>query len=192
MFNSGFTNKIAYKVIRPYTSQKLHYSSSLEGGASKCYREVKTSMPNSNNFSIMNMTTNEIMDYAMNKLPTQQQNGGIMPTPDMKKLEDRMESIEARIKKIEDQNLIGHHAIDPIGVVGPDGKNEEITAIYYNGVSTINEIIFEDGSSVKLTDNHRLLVNRTGKKLWIKVSDLYEGDDIVEVDDFGQTEIPAL
>ena len=95
-------------------------------------------------------------------------------------------------KKIEDQNLIGHYAIDPIGVVGPDGKNEEITAIYYNGVSTINEIIFEDGSSVKLTDNHRLLVNRTGKKLWIKVSDLYEGDDIVEVDDFGQTEIPAL
>ena len=95
-------------------------------------------------------------------------------------------------KKIEDQNLIGHHAIDPIGVVGPDGKNEEITAIYYNGVSTINEIIFEDGSSVKLTDNHRLLVNRTDKKLWIKVSDLYEGDDIVEVDDFGQTEIPAL
>lgn len=104
MFNSGFTNKIAYKVIRPYTSQKLHYSSSLEGGASKCYREVKTSMPNSNNFSIMNMTTNEIMDYAMNKLPTQQQNGGIMPTLDMKKLEDRMESLEARIKKIEDQN----------------------------------------------------------------------------------------
>ena len=64
MFNSGFTNKTAYKVIRPFNSQKLHYSSSLEGGASKCYREVKALMPNSNDFSVMNMSTNELMRWA--------------------------------------------------------------------------------------------------------------------------------
>jgi len=109
MFNSGFTNKIAYKVVRPYTSQKLHYSLSLQGGASKCYREVKSLMPNTNDFSIMNMNTNEIMDYKMNKLPTQQaqhsqQAGGILPSLDMKKLEDKIESLEARLKRLEDGN----------------------------------------------------------------------------------------
>ena len=104
MFNSGFTNKTAYKVIRPYTSQKLHFSSSLEGGASKCYREVKSLMPNSTDFSVMNMTTNELYDYKLNKIPNQQ-NGGILPSLDIKKLEDKMESLEKRIKTLEDKNI---------------------------------------------------------------------------------------
>ena len=59
-------------MVRPYTSQKLHFSSTLEGGASKCYREVKTVMPSSTDFSVMNMTTNELYDYKLNKLPAQQ------------------------------------------------------------------------------------------------------------------------
>jgi len=104
MFNSGFTNKTAYKVIRPYTSQKIHFSLTLEGGASKCYREVKSLMPNSNDFSVMNMTTNELYDYKLNKLPAQQ-NGGIMPSLDMKKLEEKIESLEKRVKTLEDKNI---------------------------------------------------------------------------------------
>lgn len=105
MFNSGFTNKTAYKVIRPFTSQKLHFSSSLEGGASKCYREVKSLMPNSTDFSVMNMTTNELYDYKLNKTSTQQtlQNGGILPSLDIKKLEEKMESLERRVKTLEDK-----------------------------------------------------------------------------------------
>jgi hypothetical protein len=104
MFNSGFTNKTAYKVIRPYTSQKLHFSSSLEGGASKCYREVKSFMPNSTDFSVMNMSTNELYDYKLNKTPAQQ-NGGILPSLDIKKLEDKMESLEKRLKTLEDKSI---------------------------------------------------------------------------------------
>jgi len=102
MFNSGFTNKTAYKVIRPYTSQKLHFSSSLEGGASKCYREVKNLMPDSTDFSVMNMTTNELYDYKLNK--TLNQSGGILPSLDIKKLEDKMESLERRVKTLEDKS----------------------------------------------------------------------------------------
>jgi len=103
MFNSGFTNKTAYKVIRPYTSQKLHFSSSLEGGASKCYREVKSLMPSSTDFSVMNMTTNELYDYKLNKTPAQ--SGGILPSLDIKNLEEKMESLERRIKTLEDKNI---------------------------------------------------------------------------------------
>ena len=106
MFNSGFTNKTAYKVVRPFTSQKLHFSASLEGGASKCYREVKALMPNSTDFSVMNMTTNELYDYKLNKTPAQQtlQNGGILPSLDIKKLEEKMESLERRVKTLEDKS----------------------------------------------------------------------------------------
>jgi intein/homing endonuclease len=92
---------------------------------------------------------------------------------------------------IESTNLIGHHEIDEISVVGPDGNADSITSIYYNGMASVNEIIFEDGSIVKLTDNHRLLVNRDNEKKWIHVRELSEGDDVVEVNDFGETEIPA-
>jgi ribonucleoside-diphosphate reductase alpha chain len=92
---------------------------------------------------------------------------------------------------IESTNLIGHHEIDEIPVVGPDGNADSITSIYYNGMASVNEIIFEDGSIVKLTDNHRLLVIRDNEKKWIHVRELSEGDDVVEVNDFGETEIPA-
>ena len=102
MFNAGLTNKTAYKVIRPFTSQKLHFASSLEGGASKCYREVKTLMPNSTDFSVMNMTTNELYDYKLNK--TINQSGGILPSLDIKNLEDKIQSLENRIKTLENMN----------------------------------------------------------------------------------------
>ena len=92
---------------------------------------------------------------------------------------------------IESTNLIGHHKIDEISVVGPNGNADSITSIYYNGMASVNEIIFEDGSTVKLTDNHRLLVNRNNEKKWIHVRELNEGDDVVEVNDFGETEIPT-
>ncbi len=94
-------------------------------------------------------------------------------------------------RQIESENLIGHHRIQEISVVGPDGKEDFITDIYYNGLSHVNELEFEDGSIVKLTDNHRLLVYRDGEKKWLHVWELEEGDDVVEIDDFGETEIPT-
>ncbi len=93
--------------------------------------------------------------------------------------------------RIESENLVGHHRISEISVVGPDGKEDFITDIYYNGLAYVNELEFEDGSIVKLTDNHKLLVHRNGEKQWLRVWELEEGDDVVEVGDFGQTEIPA-
>jgi len=105
MFNtSGLTNKISYKVIRPYTSQRLHFSNTLEGGASKCYREIKGLNKNITDFSVMNMLTNEIYDYKLNKVPLQ--SGGVdLPSIDMKKIEEKLESLEKRVIKLENQNV---------------------------------------------------------------------------------------
>lgn len=50
---------------------------------------------------------------------------------------------------------------------------------YYNGPQSVTEIELEDGSTYRFTENHKLLVNRDNKKVWIEVKDLSEDDDIV-------------
>ena len=52
---------------------------------------------------------------------------------------------------------------------------------YYNGPKEIIEIEFEDGSSYKFTENHRLLVDRGGSSQWIEIKDLRENDNVVSV-----------
>jgi hypothetical protein len=141
MFNSGFTNKTPYKVIKPFTSHKLHFSSSLEGGASKCYREVKSLMPNSTNFSVMNMTTNELYDYKLNKILSHQslQTGGLLPSLDIKKIEEKMESLEKRIKTLEDKS---EHKIEKLEYKIENSDNElEKTKINNNNLQRSEKII---------------------------------------------------
>jgi ribonucleoside-diphosphate reductase alpha chain len=51
---------------------------------------------------------------------------------------------------------------------------------YYNGPQPMTEIEFEDGNIYKFTENHKLLVSRSCKQIWVEVRDLTEDDDIVE------------
>ena len=53
--------------------------------------------------------------------------------------------------------------------------------IYYNGHTEIYEIEMEDGTYFKCSSEHKFLVNRNDEQLWIKVKDLEDGDDIVNV-----------
>ena len=53
--------------------------------------------------------------------------------------------------------------------------------VYYNGLERVKRITFEDGNSYEFTYNHPLLVNRDGNEIWISVSELKEGDDIVAI-----------
>ena len=57
---------------------------------------------------------------------------------------------------------------------------KEIGRAWYNGKRKTRTIIFEDGSKVDLTYNHPLLIKNRG---WVKVKDLQEGDDIIEIGD---------
>lgn len=94
-------------------------------------------------------------------------------------------------RHIEETNAVGFYDVEPIGIVGPNGEPEEIVKLYYNGVAEVDELTFEDGSVLSFTKNHRLLVNRNNEKLWLRVSELVEGDEIVETGDFGETPIPT-
>jgi len=68
-----------------------------------------------------------------------------------------------------------------VTVTNMNGEEEAVTGLYYNGETSVDEIILEDGSILHCTPKHRFLVERNGKKVWVFVSDLIEGDDIVEV-----------
>lgn len=57
---------------------------------------------------------------------------------------------------------------------------KELNRAWYNGKQKVRIIEFEDGSKIKVTLNHPLLVKDRG---WIKAKDLKEDDDIVEIGD---------
>ena len=95
------------------------------------------------------------------------------------------------VAEIERTNAIGFYDIDTIKMVGPDGQPEEIVKLYYNGVAEVDELTFEDGSTLSFTKGHRLLVDRGDEKLWLMVSEIQEGDEIVETDGFGETTVPT-
>jgi intein/homing endonuclease len=42
------------------------------------------------------------------------------------------------------------------------------------------EIEMEDGSTIKCSENHRFLVNRSESQIWVRADELTEMDDIVE------------
>lgn len=83
------------------------------------------------------------------------------------------------IDKIHKMQMIGQRfAFDK-----PIKLAENITAYecYYNGPKPVTEIEFEDGQIYRFTNDHKLLVNRSGNRVWVKVGDLVETDDIASV-----------
>ena len=63
---------------------------------------------------------------------------------------------------------------------------KELNRAWYNGKQKVRIIEFEDGSKIKVTLNHPLLVKDRG---WIKAKDLKEDDDILEIEDFSRENI---
>ena len=82
------------------------------------------------------------------------------------------------IDKVHDDMMIGQRFpfLKPIEL-----ENSVAYECYYNGPQSVTEIEFEDGSLYKFTENHKLLVNRNNKEIWITVAELIDDDDIVSV-----------
>jgi len=85
------------------------------------------------------------------------------------------------IDKVHDMHMIGQRFefTKPILL----SNNNIAYECYYNGPQSMTEIEFEDGNIYRFTENHKLLVNRNGNKIWVEVKDLSEFDDIVSVND---------
>jgi ribonucleoside-diphosphate reductase alpha chain len=80
------------------------------------------------------------------------------------------------IKDVHDQFMIGQRFefIKPVELV-----NSIAYECYYNGPQSVTEIEFDDGEIYRFTENHKLLVNRNGTKVWVEVKELTENDDII-------------
>ena len=86
-------------------------------------------------------------------------------------------------RKIESEDKVGVEITlnSPIEISGRKGV-EIVEKVVYNGFKPVNTIIFEDGSQMNFTDNHRLLVNRNGKEEWVHVFELREDDDVIQIE----------
>jgi ribonucleoside-diphosphate reductase alpha chain len=71
---------------------------------------------------------------------------------------------------------------NPINVKTIDGYSAS-NKIYYNGHTEIFDIEMEDGTHFKCSSEHKFLVNRDGEKVWVKVKDLLENDDIININE---------
>lgn len=80
-------------------------------------------------------------------------------------------------ESIEKNNLIGWYRLEnPITVETKDG-NIEVFDVYYNGYKETYDIEMENGTIISATGNHRFLT----KSGWKKVSELEEGEEILEI-----------
>jgi hypothetical protein len=94
-----------YRLIKPYDSNLLHVSSTMMGGASKCYKELKKVSPSANKFSIINTKSNQLYEFDINN--NLQMGGGGLPgtvasLSEIELLKRRIDSLEKRIIKLED------------------------------------------------------------------------------------------
>lgn len=70
----------------------------------------------------------------------------------------------------------------PLSVKTMDGYHLS-NKIYYNGHTEIYNIEMEDGSIFKCSSEHKFLVEREGQQIWIKVKDMVDGDDIININE---------
>jgi intein/homing endonuclease len=68
--------------------------------------------------------------------------------------------------------------IEPMLVDTLEGP-KQTDRIWFNGRQPTYEVTYEDGTSYEYTGNHQLLVSRGGEKVWTRVAELKDGDDIV-------------
>jgi len=57
--------------------------------------------------------------------------------------------------------------------------NDVVLAKWYQGENITYEIELEDGRTIRATPEHKILVRRNNKLMWIEVKDLKEGDEVV-------------
>ena len=82
---------------------------------------------------------------------------------------------------VENTDAIGWYNLkNPIEVETQEGY-KKVDKLYFNGNKEVVSITFDNGKVIKCTPNHRFLVNNVdGTRIWKRVHELYENDDVVE------------
>ena len=101
-----------YKVILPFNSHMVHSSKSVNGGGTKCYKEIKSQMGGVDLFSIMNVNTNKVYNFKtksnkLNKNTLNQDGGFLSNLNEIKTMNDRIKILESRLITLE--NMANNH-----------------------------------------------------------------------------------
>ena len=120
-----------YRVVRPYDSNMVHSSTTLEGGAGKCFKEIMKVQPNSTDFSILDLYGNEVFDFNVNKPPISQElllQGQVanLTLDDVKKMIDRINNLEQRIISLENNLSRESRVIRESREINDDDKSDII------------------------------------------------------------------
>jgi hypothetical protein len=137
------TQENFYRIIKPYDSNVLHSSSSLTGGASKCYKELKKVNPNSNCFSLIHMQTNKIYDFEINNMRGGNGDSTVSQS-EIKRLEGEIDSLKKRIVDLENKvnppqaipshSQVSHHDTMPQQkITNIENKSKEFEHPMMNG-----------------------------------------------------------
>lgn len=105
-----------YRLIKPYQSNKVYESTSIMHGAGKCYKELKNKNISCNSFSIIDINSNNIYDFKLNKdnnynellLNKTEQKGGNLNSSNVLELKTQIEHLNDRVKLLEDKLLQLH------------------------------------------------------------------------------------
>jgi len=106
------TYKSLYRLVKPYQSDKVYESSSIMHGAGKCYKELKKTNLNTQEFSIIDINTNQLYDFKVSSSPNmifhknpdellqtqENQNGG---NNYINELKNKITELTLRIEKLE-------------------------------------------------------------------------------------------
>ena len=113
--NMNFMNtndKSIYRLVKPYQSTKVYEAKTIMHGAGKCYKELKKNNTKCDSFTIMNVNDNNIYDFKLNPLKSQQmilqkdtnelinnQHGG----SEIEMLKNEIENLKNRIIALENK-----------------------------------------------------------------------------------------
>lgn len=104
-------SKNLYRLVKPYESNKVYEASSIMHGAGKCYKEIKKTNTITNDFSMIDINSNNIYEFKIN--PTQQmllkkdpnellnnnQDGG--NKIDLEKIQQQINELNTKVKELE-------------------------------------------------------------------------------------------
>ena len=147
-----------YKLIRPFQSNNVYLAHSLQSGAGKCFKEVIRVMPDTQQFSVMDINTNEIFDFNVNPPPISKEL--IQPNidlSDIKEIRDKIDNLEERLRKLEMGKSMSSD--EQVILLGGNNNNQHNQ---HNQVSHTNNLSVKTLSQVNnaRTNNNNLLINK--------------------------------
>jgi len=155
-----------YKLIKPFESNNVYKASSLLSGAGKCFKEALRAVPETQQFSILDINTNDIFDFNINPPPISRElispNVGLQ---DIKELRDKIATLEERINRLENsrssyipdmsdkEDIKGDDVIsDKMILFGGQTNNNQNNLNNNLSVKTLSQV-----NSMKINNNRNLM-----------------------------------